>query len=494
VVVPGLLFIASTAPLGCSSTGASGSSTSSGGALAPTQDAAIGDGGNGQADAGSVDGDGDGGGPDASSDGGLAPIHSKFLSFAGGHRNTCAIYNDGRLFCFGGNDSGQLGDGSTKDRGADPGTLASLVPVDLGSGAKATQVVIGDSHVCALLEPGQVKCWGSNEQGQLGLEDRLDRGDKPGQMGAALPSVQFGAGRSAKKLAAGVDFTCALLDDMNVKCWGRNNSGQLGQGKSAVYVGGEPGDMGDALPAVNLGTGRKAVDVSVGDLHACALLDDRSVKCWGNNQWGQLGYGDTSARGRQASTMGDNLPVVDLGTGKSAAKLLVGFQISCANLSDGSLKCWGNNTTGQFGLGDTKSRGATPGSMGDSLPAIVFAAGHTVSDVALGEGSTCAVLDDQRVKCVGENSEGQLGYGDRNARGRDLGTSGENLSALDFGAGRKLESISAGARHFCAAFADKSLRCWGRNDAGQLGLGNRVARGSSPGEVGIGLAAAELPQ
>lgn len=442
-------------------------------------------GGGDPSDAGPAN-DADAGG--GNGDGG-ATANGKFRAIAAGLRTSCVVYNDGRLYCFGGNDSGQLGDGTTKDRGGEPGTMTTLAPVDLGAGVTVTQVALGDSHVCALLSSGHVKCWGGNEQGQLGLEDNVDRGDKPGQMGANLPEVKLGAGRTALKLAAGVDFTCALLDNGSVKCWGRNANGQLGLGSTAVYVGRAPGDMGDGLAAVDLGPGRTVKDIVAGEMHACALLDDETVKCWGNNQSGQLGTGDTNARGRQAATMGANLAAIDLGTGRKAKQVFAGQAHNCALLDDGSVKCWGNNAAGQLGTGDKVARGDNPGELGDSLMKLDVGPGRSVRTMSLGDGYSCALLDNGTLSCIGKNTQGQLCLGDT----AEHASVGAALPKADLGAGRTLDFFVAGPEHACGVFMDKMVRCWGVNGAGQLGLGDRNPRGVAPGQIGSGLAAAELP-
>ncbi len=132
--------------------------------------------------------------------------------------------------------------------------------------------------------------------------------------------------------------------------------------------------MGDHLPAVDLGTGRTAVAVSAGDAHTCALLDNATVKCWGFNGSGQLGLGDNVNRGdrtRGRTRWATTCPAVDLGTGRTAVAIATGANHTCALLDNDTVKCWGSNGSGQFGLGDTTNRGdATPGhQMGDNLPA-----------------------------------------------------------------------------------------------------------------------------
>ena len=171
--------------------------------------------------------------------------------------------------------------------------------------------------------------------------------------------------------------TCAVLDDDSVKCWGYGYSGQLGLGDTNTR-GDNWYEMGDNLPAVNLGTGRMARAISVGDSHTCAVLDDDSVKCWGSNYSGQLGLGDTNTRGDNWNEMGDNLPAVNLGTGRKAKAISAGGSYTCAALDDGSVKCWGYND-GRLGIGYLNNRGDDPYEMGDKLPLVALGTGRTVN-------------------------------------------------------------------------------------------------------------------
>jgi len=158
----------------------------------------------------------------------------------------------------------------------------------------------GWSHACVILATGGVTCWGGNDHGQLGLGHTSNLGDDEDlrDVPAARRQVDLGP-TPVSALAAGGRHTCALLDDGRVKCWGDNGNGQLGLG-DANHRGDDPGEMGDALPAVDLGTGRRALSIAAGGTHTCAVLDDGSVKCWGANTRGQLGLGDLRARGGAA--------------------------------------------------------------------------------------------------------------------------------------------------------------------------------------------------
>lgn len=216
----------------------------------------------------------------------------------------------------------------------------------------------GTSHTCAILDDGRLKCWGDNGQGRLGLGDFVDRGDDPGEMGEHLPAVDLGTGRTATSVVASEAHTCALIDNGQVKCWGVNFGGRLGL-EDTVDRGGAPGQMGDALPPVDLGTGRTATAIAAGRYHTCAILDDGQVKCWGANTFGNLGYGDTANRGDDVGDMGDDLPVVDLGTGRSAVSLSAGSDHTCAILDNATVKCWAGASSGGCSATRTRPPGAT---------------------------------------------------------------------------------------------------------------------------------------
>jgi len=424
---------------------------------------------------------------------GCSATCSREIRLAAGHHYNCALRAAGQVKCWGDNSNGQLGLGDTEARGDEPDEMGSNLPeVDLGSGRTGRELALGHHHTCALLDDGSIKCWGDNDNGQLGLGDVDARGDEPGEMGDDLPAVDLGSGRTARAVVAVAYSTCALLDDGAVKCWGYNASGTLGLGDSEPR-GDDPGDMGDALPAVDLGTGRSVRSLTAGFTHVCALLDDDSIKCWGYNTDGQLGLGDAAHRGDAEAELGDDLPTVQLGSGRSARAVYAGGYYTCALLDDGSLKCWGQNDYGQLGLGDTPMRhGDGPGEMGDALPAIDLGSGSSVRAVTPGYYFVCARFDDLSVKCWGQNNYGQLGLGDNANRGDTQGEMGDMLPAVDLGDERAAHGLALGGYHTCALLDDESIRCWGQNQLGQLGLGDTMRRGDSAGELGDALPVVEL--
>ena len=407
------------------------------------------------------------------------------VSVVAGASHTCAILRDGGVKCWGRNIYGKLGYGDSLDRAAGVNETGDFLPrVDLGSGRTAEQIAIGDSHTCVLLDNSSVKCWGFNTEGQLGYEDWHWRGDDPGEMGDMLPVVNLGTGRSAVEIGAGMLHTCALLDDASVKCWGSGQSGRLGYG-DVQFRGVFPDTMGDFLPTVDLGTGRTGIQIAVGTSHTCVLLDDSSVKCWGGNSQGQLGYGDTENRGDETDEMGNFLLPVDLGSGRTAVQITAGARHTCALLDDGTAKCWGNNLNGQLGYSDDEDRGDETLEMGNRLLPIPLSSFRVVANISAGLGHTCAVLDDASLKCWGAGSSGQLGYGDPFSRGDGTLAMGDFLPTVDVGPGRSTVQVSCGTAHTCALLDNDVVKCWGAGLNGRLGYGDTDNRGDDSDEMSI---------
>jgi alpha-tubulin suppressor-like RCC1 family protein len=417
---------------------------------------------------------------------------SSVAMVAAGNDHTCATLSDGTLRCWGMNWGGQLGIGDLAARGDGVCEMGDDLPeVDLATDEPVRAIGMGYAHSCAALGDGRLKCWGYNYLGSLGLGDSQLRGDDPGEMGDALPAVDLGAGHHAVAVDGGNLHTCALLEDGAVKCWGDSEVGAVGLGDTDMH-GDQPGEMGDALPAVDLGAGRRAVAIGAGGQHSCALLADGSIKCWGLNGTGQLGQGDTSVRGDQPGEMGDALPAIDLGIDRRVTTIAVGSENVCAILDDGTLKCWGANWSGELGLGDTEHRGDQPGEMGDALPAVDLGTGRTAVAVATADAHTCAILDDGNVKCWGANGDGQLGLGDQVERGAHPGEMGDALPAVDLGTGRTAVALVAGSMHTCAILDDDTIKCWGPNQYGQCGVGDITERGETPEQMGDNLPAVDL--
>jgi alpha-tubulin suppressor-like RCC1 family protein len=258
------------------------------------------------------------------------------VAISAGERHTCAILDDGSVSCWGGNNGGRLGDGTTTDRNTPTPTSS------LGTGRTAIAITVGEglgSHTCAILDDGSVSCWGYNTYGQLG--DGTDT-----LRNTPTQTSSLGTDRTAVAITAGYRHTCAILDDGSVVCWGWNNNGvdgggQLGDGTTT--------DHSTPTQTSTLGTDRTAIAIAAGGDHTCAILDDGSVSCWGNNSGGQLGDGTTTDRLTPTQTS-------SLGEGRTAVAITAGYWYTCAILDDGSVSCWGWNTYGQLGDGTTNDR------------------------------------------------------------------------------------------------------------------------------------------
>ena len=383
---------------------------------------------------------------------------------------------DGNVRCWGFNGDGQLGYGNTTTIGDDE-SPASAGPVNVGPGRTAKAVATGDYHTCALLDDGSVRCWGFGANGRLGYANTNNVADKPTTTPDKAGPVDLGAGRTATAITVGAAHACAILDDGTVRCWGFGGSAQLGYA-NIKNVGDDetPGSVGPVF----LGVGRTARAISAGARHTCALLDDGNVRCWGEGAGGRLGYGNTTDIGDD-ETPGSVGPV-DLGPGRKATAISAGDYHTCALLDDGSVRCWGNGYNGELGYVSTNNVGdnETPGSVGP----VNLGPGRTALAISAGGTDTCALLDDGNVRCWGLGSRGRLGYGNTDDIG-DNETPG-SVGPVNLGPGRRAVAVTAGQSHTCARLDDGGVRCWGLGANGRLGYCSEESVGDDevPGSAG----------
>jgi cysteine-rich repeat protein len=425
---------------------------------------------------------------------GCSPICSplQVAQLAVNGATTCVRINDGSVKCWGINDFGQLGIESKQTIGLLPTDMgANLASISFGAGKVATNIVRGWSFTCAWLNDDSIRCWGENTFGQLGQGDLAHRGDDIGEMGDGLSALDLGTGLPVVEIGLGVRHGCARFSDGSLKCWGGNASGQLGL-EDVNNRGDIPGEMGINLPFVNVGSGLTVKRLALGSAHTCAILSNDGVKCWGSNSMGELGLGDTLPHGSGPTQMGDNLPFVNLGTGQTAKMISVGWGHTCAILDDDSVKCWGINNVGQLGLENTLNRGDDPSSMGDNLPPVNLGTGRTAKSISTSNGDTCALLDDDTLKCWGRNDAGQLGIGSTIAHGITPGDMGDALPPVDLGMNRRPISFGTGGGFACALLDDTSVKCWGAPANGRLGLGDMITRGHMPDTMGDNLPIVKL--
>lgn len=233
-----------------------------------------------------------------------------------GYYHACALTTKGKLWCWGYNGVGQLGDGTTTQ------SPKPVAVVGLGKGVKA--VSVGYLQTCAITSKGAAKCWGSNTAGQLGDNSMTSR---------STPVTVYGLGKHVKQISTGFQSTCAVTTKGKALCWGYNSSGQLGNGTTTQ----------SAMPVVVSGLAKGTAAVKMGVSHACALTTKGKVLCWGANNYGELG--DNSVVNRLT-------PVGVYNLGKSS-KLSVGYLHTCVVTSKRAVKCWGYNGYGALGDGTT---------------------------------------------------------------------------------------------------------------------------------------------
>ena len=296
-----------------------------------------------------------------------------------GEEHTCAVENDGDVFCWGDNYYGQLGNATNNDT-FDPNPTPALVTLP----SAAAAITTGNYHTCAVLTDGTVYCWGYNRYGQLGnATNNNNTIANPTPALVTLPSA-------AAAITGGLNHTCAVLTDGTVYCWGWNWYGQLG---NATNNGNS-----DPNPAPALVTLPSAVtDVTADGAHTCAVLADGDVYCWGLNYHGQLGNATNNGNTNPNPTPA----LVTLPS--AAAAITTGNYHTCAVLTNSTVYCWGYNRVGQLGNAtNSGTENANP------APALVTLA-SAVAAITGGGSHTCAVVTDGDVYCWGKNRYGQLG-------------------------------------------------------------------------------------
>jgi alpha-tubulin suppressor-like RCC1 family protein len=255
------------------------------------------------------------------------------VDLSGGWAHACAVGADGRVWCWGYNAYGQLGDGSTANRVA-PGLVAGI--------SDAVEVSAGYLHTCARLRSGAVSCWGYNVHGMLG----------DGTTATRLTPVAVSGISTAVEVTCGTAHSCARLADGSMRCWGYNAYGQLGDGTTVTRP--VPGVVPGITNAVEIATGDdvwRASGAGAAADRTCARLADGTVRCWGYNGYGGVGDGTTTNRLVPTAVFGLT-DAIELAEG--------GRYHTCARRADRTLLCWGYNGNGQLGDGTTSSR-AAPG-------------------------------------------------------------------------------------------------------------------------------------
>tara|TARA_Y100000590_G_scaffold337462_1_gene384454 strand:+ start:466 stop:2172 length:1707 start_codon:yes stop_codon:yes gene_type:complete len=364
----------------------------------------------------------------------------KSISVGGAH--VCGLTTDGKAYCWGKNDYGQLGGGNTTNL-SNPGLVEG--------GHTWESISARWSHACALKANDRAYCWGWNYIGQLGDGTKADRLSPTSVTGG----VEEG-GYSFKSIATGGNHTCALKADGKAYCWGYNRRGQLGDG-----TGGDDTHNNDRLSPTLVAGGHSFESISGGRDHACGLKADGKAYCWGFNQYGQLGDGTNLDH--------KSVPTLVVG-GYSFESISAGGNHTCGVATDGKAYCWGFNSSGQLGELTTTNL---------SSPNLVVG-WHTWQSISAGGNHTCGVATDGKTYCWGNNEYGQLGNGKIGiTTNRAIPTFVEGGHTWQW----SYQSISSGYSHTCGLATDNKAYCWGNNEYGQLGDGTTTDRLQSTGVV-----------
>lgn len=330
------------------------------------------------------------------------------VQISAGMSHTCVLKTNNDVRCWGSNQWGQLGNGTTVSSTQD--ILVS------GLGGTVSSIAAGNSYTCALLSTGAVKCWG-------------------GINGTTSPTDIAGWGSGVTQLSAGTSYVCALKNTATIECFGNNDEGQLGNGNTTYQ----------ASPVVVSGI-TTATKVAAGNVNTCAILTGGAAKCWGYNFYGSVGDGTTTDRLTPANVSGLGSGVVDIST--SGAANGVG---TCAVLNTGAVKCWGANTHGKVGDGTTSQRNS---------PTNVSGLATGASLVSVGTAHACAMMSSGSVKCWGNyGNMARLGNG-------NIGTSSVPVTVSGISTAT---SISLMNGHACVTLVSTGASCWGDNTYAQTG-------------------------
>lgn len=303
---------------------------------------------------------------------------SDIKSIVAGDSHTCVLKNDGKVWCWGYNNYGQLGDGSTEPRYVPSEVRRLNEPI--------VAISAGAVHTCAIGQSGIAKCWGRNKNGELGDGTRIDR---------KYPVDVQADPNSLSNIVGGDGITCAIATTRAVKCWGKL------EGVNENYAGIK------TAPTEILDMDEPAYGLVVGRTHACALVSDGRVRCWGDNSFGQLGNGGQSV-----------INVVQVEGLIGAQSIYAGHGQNCTIMPDGTAKCWGMNMSGQLGNGNPVAYNIPQDVVGLTGKVVQMGIGRYVtsalnqnsSEVFYG-GFACALYVNGRIQCWGNNTFGQLGNG-----------------------------------------------------------------------------------
>ncbi len=350
---------------------------------------------------------------------------NEIKSITAGFDHSCGLLSNGSAMCWGRNNNGQIGDGSTTQR---------VNPTFVNSTEPFISIIAGGFHTCGLLINGGVKCWGSNNRGQIG------NGSSSDTVNNVNPTL-INSTESFVSITADGLRTCSLLSNGSAMCWGLNTNGQVGDGTIGLRK----------LNPTFVNSTEPFISITAGDLHTCGLLSNGSAMCWGDNENGQIGNGSSSAPV-------NNVNPTFVNSIESFVSITAGDSHTCGLLNNGSVMCWGSNFYGQIGNGSSSL------TVDNLNPTFVNTSKSFVSIIADGL-HTCGLLSNESAMCWGYNVHGQIGDGSTINRNNPVFVNPTE----------SFVSITAGSFHTCGVLNNGSSMCWGQNDFGQIGNGSSSA-------------------
>jgi len=378
-------------------------------------------------------------------------VRVTWVAVTAGEQFACGLVHDGRVFCWGANEWGQLG-----IEPVDP--YVSTVPVPVSGWIAFTSISAGSTHVCGLTATGDAYCWGRGDFGALGVAyPPTCLTGTPGTLCSPWP-IGVEVGTRLLELDAGRDITCGIGADNATYCWGLNDRLQLGAASANTCSG-----QDCSLLPLAVSGGRSFTTVSAGFWHTCAQDGSRNTFCWGSNGFGQFGNGSTLTQTGTSSTATPEPAGGDV----QLAGVFTGVQ-TCGIDAGGAAWCWGNlNGVGQ--LGDSTFTG--------SLSPVQVVGGRAYSALEVGNannilGHNCGISGTGELYCWGSNRGGQLG-----TTGGETCTFGEETfdcssAPVQVSGGLTFQSVASGNEFTCGISTDGRAYCWGANAFGQLGNGS----------------------
>jgi len=402
----------------------------------------------------------------------IAPLPSNSpIALASGFRSACLLQAGGKIYCWGDNSSGQLGNPWSESNffGTYEATAHPVLQnLDFSELTGAIAITMGNRHGCAITSDGKVMCWGANDRGQLGI----GLADSPISPRAAVYVEGLGGSANvlgspqpkAIAIAAGTSHTCALLDTQQVACWGDNEFEQAGQPYPACTPDCAPEELVLVAPAiVNISASLVPFAdgaIVAGATHTCVLTRDFGglPVCWGSNEFGQLGRNVVASGAGPSSLYFPDLPnysvpqLTDTDGGLTRLASNANASDTCVLSGVGRVYCWGYDDYRQLGVAISGGQSNQPQWSTSGA-----------SGIAVGQDDACAILSSGRLQCWGLNNSGQLGFVSANPSSTYPPVMGPIASYVD--------AISMGLDFVCAIVNYTSVQCWGSNVSGSLGRG-----------------------